>query len=205
MDPFEYRLRGRIQTLEAAAPVIRRTHSEETRIPRRRALWFGAVAVAVAAAAVAVAVFAWPASTEASTRSYALDPGVTVTVRDDASWTGTVDQATAETAIRQSLEPGENLHVTAAWKVAGTLSVKSHGWSISMGALGAKPLDVWVIEFAGTSGEGWPETVFGVVDAHTGLVQGGGVIVQFPVGSLGQDPNKPTPATTSGVLVPSGS
>ena len=203
MDPFEYRLRGRIQTLEDAAPVISRTRIEETRIPRRRALWSGAVAAAVAVA-IAAAVFAWPTSTEASTRSYALDPGVTVTVRDDANWTGTVDQATAETAIRQTLEPGEKLHLTAAWKVAGTLSVKGHSWGASWVAPGTKPLDVWVIELAGTFSEGRPETVFGVVDAHTGLGVGGMSHV-FTIDSLSPGPHDPTPATTSGDLVPSGS
>jgi hypothetical protein len=202
MDPFEYRLRGRIQTLEDAAPVISRTHVEETPIPRRRALWSGAIAAAVVLA-VAAAVFAWPARTDASTRSYALDPGVTVTVRDDASWTGTVDQATAETAIRKGLEPGQNLHLTAAWKVAGTLSVKGHDKWTSWAAVGTKPLDVWVIELAGTSREGRPETVFGVVDAHTGLAVGGGVSQQINIGSLSPGPHDPTPATTSGDLVPS--
>ena len=194
MDPFEDKLRARLDTLESAAPVSRGVRAAETRMRRRPSLRWGMLA-GVAAAAVIVIAVARPAVTEASTRTYSLDQNITVTAKTHATWAGTVDQATAEAAIRKTilvkLGPDARLHVTSAWQIAGTLDVKGTDWSMAWSGPEAKPLDVWVVEFAGTSSDGWPVTASGVVDAQSGSVVGGGLSEQIPVSSLNNDPNKP--------------
>ncbi len=148
-----------------------------------------------AVAAIAIAVAGRPAVTDASTRTYSLDQNVTVTAKTNASWSGTVDQATAEAAIRKTilakLGPDATLHVTSAWQVAATLEVKGTDWSMSWTSPNQKPLDVWVVEFAGTAAEGWPVTASGVVDAQTGSLLGGGLSEAGTQNSVGQGPNKP--------------